>query len=67
MIWKASARSVWYMPRHGQNEQEALARMARNGLVARDPTDLTDKQRAWVSGISSQSKLFYLWQISEKG
>jgi hypothetical protein len=39
MIWKASAGSVWNMPRHGHNEQEALERMARNGLVTRDPTE----------------------------
>jgi hypothetical protein len=39
MIRKASARSVWHMPRHGHNEQEALKRMARNGSVTREPTD----------------------------
>ena len=39
MIWKASARSVRHMARHGHNEQEALERMARNGSVTRDPTE----------------------------
>jgi hypothetical protein len=39
MIRKASARSVWNMPRHGHDEQETLERMARNGSVTRDPTE----------------------------
>jgi hypothetical protein len=39
IIWKASARAIWHMPRHGQNEQEALKRMARNGSVTWDPTE----------------------------
>jgi hypothetical protein len=40
IIRKASARSVWHMPRHGHNEQEALERMAtRDGSVTRDPTE----------------------------
>jgi hypothetical protein len=39
MIWKASAQSAWHMPRHGKNEDKALKKMARNGLVTRDPTE----------------------------
>jgi hypothetical protein len=39
MIQKASARSIWHIPRHGENENESLERMARNGSVTRDPTE----------------------------
>jgi hypothetical protein len=39
MMRKASARSVRHMPRHGENENESLERMARNGSVKQDPTE----------------------------
>ncbi len=48
MIRKASASSLRHMPRHGNNEQEALERMAKNGLVTREPTEKQTKEHRSV-------------------
>jgi hypothetical protein len=58
MIGKASARSVWHMPRHGQNEQEALKRMARNDLVTQDPTEKQTNREHWSVGSTIKANCF---------